>query len=90
MKKDKKVIKSSNFPSRLPIYSAALCWLFLDYYNAPDWLWGCLITLWSLVAVGFIVSKWQEEDVDIFEEPDEILKKKSFREKLKDVMDSRN
>jgi hypothetical protein len=48
------VINSKYLPTRLPIVGTAF-WLFLlDYYNAPGWAWGVVITLLA-IAWPFII-----------------------------------
>lgn len=64
--KHRKVIKRSNFPTRLPVISTAIIYLLLKECNAPDWLWGAV---GAIMLIIWVTSFWFliiEEDVDIF------------------------
>ena len=62
-----KVIKTENFPTRLP-FASTLMWLtMLHYWNAPEWLWGVFGLLFFVLWCVAIKNKWKEEQVDIFE-----------------------
>ena len=63
----KKVIKSANLPSKFPL-TVTLCWItMLHYWGAPQWLLGVFGALLSIVWLGYIVSFWHEENVDLFD-----------------------
>jgi hypothetical protein len=64
----KKVISTKNMPVRFPLITMAVIYLYLDKYNAPQWLYGVVITLAVLVAITFFYAKYQEESVDILED----------------------
>lgn len=68
--KKKKAIAHKNMPVRYPVYYTLLLILCLDYWNAPEWLWGAvsvfIVTLWGLS----IWARNQQEEVDIFEDKD--------------------
>ena len=67
MKKPKKVIASKNFPARLPVVPTLVIGISLDYWNAPEWLWGAIGFLVLLAWVGSIYEIATREEVDIFE-----------------------
>lgn len=66
--KDKKVISRKNLPSRLPIGSTMFYLLCLDYFQAPQWLWGVTCTILVVVWIGTIIDLIREESTDIFNE----------------------
>jgi hypothetical protein len=68
MKKYK--ISTTNMPTRIPLTSTAIALFLLDYYNAPGWLWGVLITILSLAWMAAIYAIFSEDYVDIFTEKD--------------------
>jgi len=83
--KKRKVISSKNTNIRPPLLLTAVTYLFLDKFDAPEWLWGALALFFVILWIVFIADK--TEDVDIFEEPKEgEEKKKSFRERLIEKM----
>ena len=61
----KKVIKRKYLPSRSPLASSIVYLLALEYWNAPQWAWGCVCFLIILVWVNFIISFFSEEGIDI-------------------------
>lgn len=63
-----KVIHTKNLPARLPIVPMVVCWLALDHWNAPQWLYGVFAALFGIVVIAFFISKHKEEDVDIFKD----------------------
>jgi hypothetical protein len=65
--KTKKVLKQSNLPSKLPIGQTLLTILALDYWNAPQWLWGAFGLLFVIAWVGSIYSLCTEKGVDLLE-----------------------
>lgn len=65
--KETKVIKRSNLPTKIPIWSTLLTYLACDYWNAPLWLIGALGTLFTLVWLAVIFRLLTEDEVDIFE-----------------------
>lgn len=69
----RKVIKLSNYPTRLPVYNTIITAMALDYWNAPQWLWGALGILFLIIWIVSFYLIFKEEQVDIFNE----LSKKS-------------
>lgn len=84
------VIKGSNLPSRLPLAQTVLYILALDYWNAPQWAWGVVLTILGLGWIAILVKKFlQEVDIDIFASKkyiDNGEPKSKFREKLENAM----
>lgn len=66
----KKVLTHNNFPSRLPIWSSLTCWLALDHWNAPQWLYGAMglffLIVWGICINGILT----EERVDLLNKND--------------------
>jgi hypothetical protein len=63
-----KVISRKNLPTGLPVTKTILFLMALDYYKAPQWLFGavgCFLILGWIVSIG---SMFQERQTDIFEE----------------------
>lgn len=81
----KYVIKRKYLPTKLPTIGTLCVALALDHWNAPEWLWAVMGTLYAIVWIACIVTMCNEEDID-FEEPAITIKGKKFLEKLKEAM----
>lgn len=68
--KKSKVIAYKNLPAKMPIVSSAVAYLFLDKFNAPGWVWGVVITLFSLLWIICIVAKIIQEEVEVIKPAD--------------------
>lgn len=83
-----KVIKRSNFPTKLPIMATVFWCLCMDYWHAPQWLYGVYFTIFGIAWIGAIYQMLREEDTDIFETSNKdnhngtAAKTTSFMEKL--------
>lgn len=66
----KKVISYKNLPAKLPFFQTAVCWLALDYYQAPGWLWGVMATLFSILWIVGIYTVGTQEEVNILKNLD--------------------
>lgn len=66
MKKPKKVLKANNLPSRLPIWTTLVTWLALDYWKAPQWLYGAAGFLFFILWLNAIDGIATEEKIDLF------------------------
>jgi hypothetical protein len=66
--KKSKVIKSKNLPTRLPLWQTITTLLALDYWNAPQWLWGVLATVFLIVWGVGVAGLISEDSVDIFKD----------------------
>lgn len=89
-----KVISPKNNFTGLPIFKTLVILLSMDYWNAPEWLWG--------IVVVFLLSMWgyciylmfNQKLVDIFDmdidvtaniEPSRLNgMSKSFKDRIKD------
>jgi hypothetical protein len=60
---NKKVIKSKYLPTHLPVASTLLYIIALDYWNAPQWVWGVVVTLLSMNWLLVIYNKFTEEEI---------------------------
>jgi len=63
--KVKKVIKSTSLPTKLPIWSTITTALALDYWNAPQWLWGAMGLLFLIGWISCIICFATEEEIDL-------------------------
>lgn len=57
------VINPKYLPSRLPLFATLLSFLMLDYYNAPDWVWGVVGTLWFIIWPTVIYTRIKQDFV---------------------------
>jgi len=64
--KTNKVLKSNNLPSRLPFFPTVITIIALDYWNAPQWLWGMLGVLFLLWWITSIINIATQKEVDLF------------------------
>ncbi|MGQ7868712.1 hypothetical protein [Sunxiuqinia sp. sy24] len=69
--KKRKVISLNNLPVKLPLFQTLVTWIALDYWNAPQWLYGALGLLFLVVWIYAIVARVNQEETDI----SKILKK---------------
>ena len=76
-----KVISNKSLPSKLPIWSSLTSFIALDYWNAPEWLWGAIGLFFLAAWVSIIIRLLYQENIDVFEEK-EPEKGKTFKEKL--------
>lgn len=68
--KSRKVLKMNNLPARIPIFKTLSTGIALDYWNAPQWLWGALGLFF---LIGWIVAIYEivtQESVDLFKNSD--------------------
>lgn len=68
--KAKKVLANNNLPTSLPIWSTITCWLALEHWNAPQWLYGALGLFFLIAWVVCIVGVVTEEKVDLLKNDD--------------------
>ena len=54
-------------PTPIPVNSSVLCWLALDHWKAPGWLYGACGVLLGVIWVAWIYGLFAYETVDIFE-----------------------
>ena len=68
MAKKKKVISRGNLPVSSPIQLTVLVILAMDYWDGAQWVWGVVGSLLVLLWISFIISFWQHDHTDIFED----------------------
>lgn len=61
-----KVISRRNLPIRMPLVKTVVAYLLLDRLNAAGWVWGIVITLFSIYWLIFIIAIVTEQGVDMF------------------------
>ena len=66
-KEERKVIKRTNLPSRLPIWNTLILYMFLDLYGFSATVQAVVWTVWVMIWIIVLVNFWNEKDVDIFE-----------------------
>ncbi len=67
MKMDKiKVIKRTNMPAKLPTINTVVIIMALDYWNAPEWMWGALLFLLAILWIASIVRMAISVSIDVF------------------------
>lgn len=74
MKKNK-VIKSSSIETSSPMATTILYVLAMDYWNAPQWLWGAFGLILLAMWVLYFYSFFTEERVDLFKDSNNKTKK---------------
>ena len=52
-------------PSRLPIYQSLVCWLSLEHWTAPQWLYGAMGVLFLILWGAAIYGLATEEEIDL-------------------------
>lgn len=86
--KVKKVLHRKILPTRLPVFPTLTTWLALDYWSAPEWVWGCCITLFALFWIGSISHFIRDEEINLFEDEtlkDANAKRKGFQDRLDEM-----
>lgn len=63
--KKRTVIK--NVPLNYPTQSTLIGFLALDHWKAAGWVWGATITVLTLLWIGVIIAKCNEERIDLDE-----------------------
>lgn len=66
-----KVIDNKNLPTKPPIFPTLVTAIALDYWHAPQWLWGALGLFWVIVWIACISVISKQEKTDIFAEKQE-------------------
>lgn len=61
-----KVIKRTNLPARLPLFETLIVITVMDYWNAPQWLWGVIGVLLFVVWICSLIMIFRQKGVDIF------------------------
>jgi hypothetical protein len=60
-----KVLSIKNLPSRLPFLHTVLYFLALDYWQAPQWLWGVLGAVLVFMWISAVYSLLTQDQVDV-------------------------
>ena len=63
-----KFIKAGNLPPNLHLGSLAFWFMFISYYDLPDWVLGVWGTYALFMVFAFAYRFYSQEGVDIFEE----------------------
>jgi hypothetical protein len=86
-----KVITYRNLPAYLPITRTLVALLALDYWGAPQWLWGVVVFIVALDWAKQLYLFTIEDTVNIFpateeaeQEPQE--KESKFQRRLQEVL----
>jgi len=89
----KKVISKKNLPIRSPILATVVYVLSMDYWNAPQWLWGAVGLLLVFIWIGWIISFFNQDEVDIMskwigqsDNGNTDKKKSKFQERLEEAI----
>lgn len=82
----KKVISRKNLPNKMPVTFTIVCFLAMDYWGAPQWLFGAIGLLVLLLWIGFFYSLVNNDEVDLFDATKEnlskLVKESRFKERL--------
>jgi hypothetical protein len=60
-----RVIKSDNLPTRLPLISTMTIYLFLDHFNAPEWVWGGIGILLGILWIACVCKFFTDTSIDV-------------------------
>jgi hypothetical protein len=86
----KSKISRSSIATVLPVQNSALAYFIMDYYKAPEFVWGIIITLFSIIWIACIYEMATEERIDVFEEEEKLLKtpikNSRWMQRLEEVM----
>lgn len=66
--KVRKVLSRKNLPTKLPLMSSVTCLLALQYWNAPQWLYGVMGSLYAIVWIFSIYNILSEKQTDLLNE----------------------
>lgn len=87
----KKVISRTLMPTPIPVIHTLIIILALDFWNAPEWLWGVVGVYLLILWAGFFTRIFNTEEVDIFAEPKTKKPKSTFHQKMDSMMnDAKN
>lgn len=80
--KKRKVI--TNIPIKLPLQSTILYSFLLYYFEADRLWWGVFITCYSIIWIVAIISLFNQEKIDLFD--NEIIDKSETKLKFGDKL----
>lgn len=67
MNEQKFYISYKRMPPRIPLMATLFWWMFLDYTNAPGWLFGVVGTIMLFAWVAFIYVFLTHNGRDVFD-----------------------
>ena len=76
-----------NLPVKFPVTFTLILWLYLDKYNAPEWILAVIATLMIILWAIIYSMQRDEEKIDLFsgyKPEDPKRNKKSFQERLEE------
>lgn len=82
----------TNTPIKLPINTTMLYAFLLYYFKVDDLYCGIAITIAAIYWIAAIAAKWNEEQIDLFDEKtdnEKQPKKSAFAEKLDKMAEER-
>lgn len=62
------VVSWKNLPTRMPLIFTAVCWLLLDRFDSPGWVWGVVGTLVVALWFVWIADVLQRDDAELFKD----------------------
>ncbi|WP_421977847.1 hypothetical protein [Roseivirga seohaensis] len=85
------VISRKNLPKNLPFMGTLTCILALDYWNAPEWLWGVIGALLLISWIVVIAARLKDTEIDVLDHPVTPQQNKtSFQEALNSKLKASN
>ncbi len=60
-----KVIAHKNLPLQFPLDTGLCLYLMLDKFHAAGWLFGVLLTIYGLLAIGCLIGSLLEDRVEL-------------------------
>ena len=72
--KERKVFKEHDLPTRFPLWEPITCWLALDHWNAPQWLYGSMGLIFLILWLIAIKNFSNQESVEFLNDDDEDFK----------------
>lgn len=82
--KKRQVIGSGSIQTRMPLFATLMWWMFLDYTNAPGWVYGALGVLIVFVWGVWIYRLFTDETIDLTKE-DAPAKLRKWAERLEQL-----
>jgi hypothetical protein len=61
-------IHHKNLPTKLPITPTLTIFLAMDYWDAPEWLFGVVCFSAAIIWAATIYSIWNENTEDVFKD----------------------
>lgn len=58
-------INHANLPPKLPALGTLVIYMALDYFHAPQWLWGAAVVVLAIVWIVMIVALANAKYVDL-------------------------